>query len=145
MTSVLVIDDFEPFRRFVRLNLQNLPDMQIIGEASDGTEAIQMAANLRPDVILLDIGLPFLDGLEVSRRIHRFLPLAKILFVTQESSPELVEAALDTGACGYVVKSDAGGELLTAVNALLRGDGFVGKRFAEFDFAKATVRDSNLA
>jgi DNA-binding NarL/FixJ family response regulator len=145
MTSVLVVDDFEPFRRFVRLNLQNLPDMQIIGEASDGTEAIRMAANLRPDVILLDIGLPFLDGLEVSRCIHRLLPLAKILFVTQESSPDLVEAALDTGACGYVVKADAGGELVKAMHALLRGDRFVGNRFAEFDFARTTIKDPNLA
>jgi CheY-like chemotaxis protein len=114
--------------------LQTQPELQVIGEVTDGLEAVQKAQDLQPDLILLDIGLPKLNGIEAARRIRKLSPKSKILFVSQESSADLVQEALRTGACGYVVKTDAGSELLTAVSAVLRGENFVGSRFAGRDF-----------
>ena len=132
---VLVVDDFEPFRRFVSLALQNRPDLQVICEASDGLEAVQRAEELQPDLVLLDIGLPKLNGIEAARRMRRVAPQSKILFFSEHSSPDMVREALSTGACGYVVKTDAGHDLLTAVDTVLRGEQFIGTRFAGEDFS----------
>jgi DNA-binding NarL/FixJ family response regulator len=125
---VLVVDDFKPFRRFICSTLGERPDLQVIGEASDGLEAVQMAGELQPDLILLDIGLPNLDGLEAANRIRQVAPDAAIIFLTQQSDEELVRAALSTGARGYVLKTDAARELLTAVVGVLGGDDFVSSR-----------------
>ena len=112
--------------------------MCVIGVASDGLEAVQKAEELQPDLILLDIGLPSLNGIEVARQIRKFSPKSKILFVSQESSAEMVQGALGTGAQGYVLKGDAGRELLEGVNAVLRGEQFVSGRFAGHDFTGAS-------
>ena len=112
--------------------------MQVIGVASDGLEAVQKAEELQPDLILLDIGLPSLNGIEVARQIRKLSPKSKILFVSQESSADVVQGALGTGAQGYVVKSDAGSELLEGVNAVLRGEQFVGNRFSGHDFVEGS-------
>ena len=133
-TRVLIVEDYEPFRRLVLSMLQKQPELQIICEASDGSEAVQKAEELQPELILLDIGLPRLNGIEVARRIRKLSPGSRILFISQESSADLVREALATGARGYVVKADAGRELLTAVNIVLRGEQFVGGRFADQDF-----------
>jgi DNA-binding NarL/FixJ family response regulator len=121
----LVVDDFEPFRRFVCSTLEQIPDLQVIGEALDGLEAVQKAEELRPDLIVLDIGLPKLDGLEAAKRIHQVAPDARIIFLTQNRDKDVVQAALRNGARGYVLKTDAGSELLTAVAGVLGGDNFV--------------------
>ena len=118
---VLVVDDYGPFRRFISSLIENRRDVQVIGEVSDGLEAVEKAEELQPDLILLDIGLPTLDGIQVARRIRILSPRSRILFVSQESSAEVVQEAFDSGAWGYVVKTDAGGELLAAVDATLRG------------------------
>ena len=131
---VLVVDDYEPWRRYLCSTLQKQPELQLIGEASDGLEAVQKAQELQPDLILLDLGLPSLNGLEAARRIHECNPKAKILFATQNCSWDIAEEALSAGAQGYIVKSDAGGELLIAVDAVLRGKKFVGRRFGD-DFS----------
>jgi len=93
---------------------------------------------MQPDLILLDIGLPKLNGIEAARRIRELAPQSKILFVSQESSVEVVQTVLTLGASGYVVKMDAGSELLTAVHAVLRGERFVGNRFAGHSFIGAS-------
>ena len=126
---VLVVDDFEPWRRFVCSELEEHLESQIIAEASDGTEAVQKAGELQPDLVLLDLGLPGLNGIEAARRIRECAPKAKILFVTENSSWEIAEEALRTGAHGYIVKEDAELELMIAVNAVLQGEIFVGRRF----------------
>ena len=122
---VLVVDDYEPFRRFVCSTLGRRPDLQVIGEASDGLEAIQKAEELQPDLIVLDIGLPALNGIEAARRIRKLSPESKILFVSQESCADAVQEALSLGAAGYVFKTQAGSELLAAVDAVLQGKQFV--------------------
>jgi DNA-binding NarL/FixJ family response regulator len=121
-----VVDDNEPFRRFVCSTLGKNPELQVIGEASDGLEAVHKAEELQPDLIVLDIGLPTLNGIEAARRIRKLAPESKILFVSQESSADVVQEALSLGALGYVVKAHAGSELLAAVEAIRQGRQFVG-------------------
>jgi CheY-like chemotaxis protein len=118
--------------------LERNPDLTIIGEASDGLEAVLKAEELQPDLIVLDLGLPTLNGIAAARRIGKVASQSKILFVTQESSADVVEAAFATGARGYVLKTEASSELLTAVDAVVRGEQFVGRRFAGHDFAGAS-------
>ncbi len=104
--------------------------MQVICEASDGLEAVAKAEQLTPDLILMDIGLPRLNGIEAARQILEFAPTAKIIFLTQEISAEVVQEALQLGACGYVLKSRAGNDLPEAIDAALRGEQFVGRGLA---------------
>jgi len=138
VVRVLVVEDHEPFRRLVCSALGKRPALQVVGEASDGLEAVQKAEELQPDLILLDIGLPSLNGIEVARRVCKLSSESKILFVTQESSTEVVRGALDT-AHGYIVKSDLGNDLMDGVNAVLRGERFVSRRFYDQDFVGAYV------
>jgi DNA-binding NarL/FixJ family response regulator len=137
-SRVLVVEDYEPFRRFVFSTLGGRPELQVICEASDGLEAVNKAEELQPDLILLDVGLPTLTGIEAARQIRKLSPKSKILFMSQESSVDLVREALGLGARGYVVKTDAGSELLQAIDAVLRGERFVGKRFVGHNFVGAS-------
>jgi DNA-binding NarL/FixJ family response regulator len=107
--------------------LQNRPNIRIVCQVGDGLEAVAKARELRPDLILLDIGLPNFNGFEAARHIRELSPQSKILFVTQESSAEAVREALSVGAKGYVVKSDVGSELLIAIEAVLRGEQFLSR------------------
>jgi DNA-binding NarL/FixJ family response regulator len=98
----------------------------VIGTVSDGLEAVQKAEELKPDLILLDIGLPKLNGIEVARQVRKLVPESKIVFVTQESSADVVREALSTGAWGYVVKARAASQLLGVVDSILSGKRLVG-------------------
>jgi DNA-binding NarL/FixJ family response regulator len=124
---ILVVEDFVPYREFICSTLASRRDLQVqvVGEVSDGLEAVQKAVELRPDLILLDIGLPRLNGIEAARQIRDLAPKSKIIFLTQESSADLAKEALSLGARGYVVKTKAGSELFTAVVAVLLGETFV--------------------
>ena len=121
-SRVLIVEDSEPFRNFICSTLGKRPELQIVDQVSDGLQAVRRAEELRPDLIVLDIGLPSLNGIEAARRIRKLSPESKILFVSQESSADIVREALGTGASGYIVKTDAGRELLEAVSAVLRGE-----------------------
>jgi len=127
---VLVVEDYEPWRRYFSTALQKQPELQVIGEVSDGLEAVQKAEELQPDLILLDIGLPTLNGIEAARRIRKVSPASRILFVSENRSADIAEEALSTGASGYVVKSDTGSELLPAVKAVLEGKRFISASLA---------------
>jgi len=127
---VLVVEDFESFRRVIRSMLGKRLELQGICEVSDGLEAVQKAGELQPDLILLDIGLPTVNGIEVARRIRKVAPQSRILFLTQESSADVVQEALSLGAAGYVLKVRAGSELLAAVEAVLQGKQFVSSGLA---------------
>lgn len=122
---ILVVDDNEPWRRFLSRTLLKTADLEIIGEISDGPAAVQQAQLLQPDLILLDIGLPTLNGIDAAYQIREVSPMSRILFVSENRCPEIVEAALNTGARGYVVKWDAARELLPAIKAVLEGKRFV--------------------
>jgi len=125
IVQVLVVDDFRPWWRFVGSMLQEQPRLRIVGLASDGLEAVQKARELQPNLILLDIGLPTLNGIEAARRIRKLSPESKVLFLSENRSWNIVEEALRTGAVGYLVKSEAGRELLSAVEAVLEGKRFI--------------------
>jgi DNA-binding NarL/FixJ family response regulator len=130
---LLVVDDYEPWRRFLRLTLLAGEKFEVIGEIFDGLEAVQKTQELQPDLILLDIGLPNLNGIEVARRIREVSPKSKILFVSEIRDRDVAQEALRTGAGGYVVKSDAASDLLPAVEAILQGKQFVSFSLAGHD------------
>jgi DNA-binding NarL/FixJ family response regulator len=123
---VMVVEDFLPFRRFICSILEKKSDLQVICELSDGLEAVQKAEELKPDLILLDIGLPTLSGIEAARRIRTIAPDSKIIFLSQESSADVVQEAFALGARGYVLKTRAASELLTAVESVISEKQFVG-------------------
>lgn len=123
----LVVDDVEDFRNFLCSTLEQGTECEVVGEASDGLQAVLQAQQLQPDLILLDIGLPTLNGIEAARRIRKLSPNSKILFFTQHSSIEIAQGALRTGANGYLLKSDAT-DLPCAVETVLKGEQFVSSR-----------------
>ncbi len=122
---ILLVDDHKGWRRQVRLLLQERPEWQIIFEAADGSEAVQKAGELKPDLILLDIALPKLNGIEAARQIRQPSPNSKIVFLSIENSLDVVQVALSTGAQGYVHKTDSQSDLLPAIDVALRGIQFV--------------------
>jgi DNA-binding NarL/FixJ family response regulator len=139
---LLVVEDHEPFRRFVCSMLRKRTEFLIIGEASDGLEAVRKAEELQPDLIVLDVGLPTLSGIEAARRIRKLSPQSKIVFVSLETSSDVVHEAFGLGAFGYVAKTDARRELLAAVEAVSRGRRFAsaglgGQVSAEFFLIKS--------
>jgi DNA-binding NarL/FixJ family response regulator len=138
IVRVLVVDDYELFRRFVCSTLDKWPNMQVIDEASDGLEAVRKAQELKPDLIVLDIGLPSLNGIEVARRIRKLCPECKILFMSQGSSADVAQEAFRVGAMGYVVKAHAASELLAAVEAVCHGRHFVSKGLSDRNWIEAT-------
>ena len=113
--------------------LEENPEVRVIGEAVDGVEAVQKAVEFQPDLILLDSDLPKLSGIEAARQIRKIAPKSKILFLSQDSNPEVVQDAFGLGARGYVTKSDAARELLTAVKAVGLGKQYVSRASARFD------------
>src|SRR5438270_7307815 len=135
---VLIVDDYEPWRRFASSAFQKMPGLQVVGEVSDGLQAVQKSEELQPDLILLDIALPTINGIEAARRIRKHSPCSKILFFSEERSPDIAEEALRTGATGYLLKSDAAGELLPAIQAVLEGEHFVSSSLAAQVALKAT-------
>jgi DNA-binding NarL/FixJ family response regulator len=122
---VLVADDYKDWRKQVRLLLQTRPEWRIICEVSDGVEAVQKAEELKPDLVLLDIGLPNMNGIEAARRVRQLSPNSKIVFVSLDNSSDVVEVAMGTGAHGYVYKARAKSDLLPAIDAVLRDEQFV--------------------
>ncbi len=124
---LLVVDDFGPFLQFISSMLARRTDLQIVCEVSNGEEAVRKATELKPDLILLDVGLPTLDGIQSARQIRKLVPQSKIIFMSQYSDPELVQEALNLGASGYVLKPNVATDLLPAINAALEGRQFVSR------------------
>ena len=122
---ILLVEDFEPFRNLIRILLEGKPHLQIVAEVADGQEAVRKAAELKPTLILLDIGLPSLNGLDVAGQVRELSPDSKIIFVSQESSPEFVQEALSLGASGFVTKTRVANDLVPAIQAVLSGGTFV--------------------
>lgn len=127
---ILIADDFEPWRRCLCSFLQHDPAFQVVCEACDGLEAIEKTRELQPDLILLDIGLPKLNGIEAARQIREIAPRSRVLFLSENTCPDVVRGALDAGGRGYVVKSEAGRDLFPALKAVMANKRFIGSRFA---------------
>ena len=129
LLRTLVVDDHAPFRRFICTALQGRAEFQTI-EAADGLEAVQKAEELQPDLILLDSNLPKLHGFQVAQRISSLPPTPTLLFMSQESSSDIVRKALSLGAQGYIHKLRVVADLLPAIEAVLRGRRFVSSSVA---------------
>jgi DNA-binding NarL/FixJ family response regulator len=142
LVSVLVVDDFIPFRSFICSTLATRFNLQVICEVGDGLEAVQKTKELRPDLILLDIGLPTLDGISAAREICKFSK-SKIIFVTQEPGADLIQEAFALGAWGYVVKAMASTDLLAAVDAVCDGRKFVSDGFGPKAHYRKSEGESN--
>lgn len=112
---ILVVDDFEPWRCLVRSILEPIQGLEVAGEAANGLEAIEKTATLLPHIVLLDIGMPLLNGIEAAKRIRLSSPETKIIFLTQDEDQDLRSTALATGAEAYIVKSRAGCELRSTI------------------------------
>lgn len=115
---ILLVDDHPIVRQGLRTLLEGRTGWEVVGEASDGAEAVEKAKNLKPDVMVLDVTMPRMNGLEACRLLRMQAPQLEILFVTQHDSPQMMREALDAGARGYVVKSNAARDLLQAVEAV---------------------------
>ena len=124
--TVLLVDDFGEFRAALSLLLRKKPELQIVAEAADGIEAVENSPQLQPDVILLDIGLPKLNGIAAAQQIREVAPQSKIIFVTQETSADIMKEAIGSGGMGYVVKTKVESELLKAIDLVLEGKQFIG-------------------
>jgi DNA-binding NarL/FixJ family response regulator len=127
---ILIVDDFQPLRREVISMLKRNPRYQVIGEAADGLDAVHKSAELEPDLILLDIGLPKLNGIEAARQILRARPGSKIVFLSEHSCRELVEEASKLGAEAYIRKFDVASELMPAIEAVFQDRQFVSRSLA---------------
>ena len=117
----LVVDDFKPWRDFARSTLETIPGLLIVGEASDGLEAVQKAEELQPDLVVLDVGLPKLNGIEAARQIAGTCRTSKIIFLTENHSHDVADEASQVGAAAYVVKSHAEKQLIPALKSALNG------------------------
>jgi DNA-binding NarL/FixJ family response regulator len=134
--TILIVDDSAAWRDCVRDLLATRPELQVVDEACDGLQAICRAAELKPDLVLLDIGMPILNGIDTAKEMKRTVARSKIVFLTQENDSEIRSAALDVGALGYVLKANAASELIPTITAvLLDGHGHAG------NYADALARD----
>jgi len=140
--TILIADDHEVARRGVRAILESQPGWVVCGEASTGRDAIEQARQLRPDVVILDIGMPELNGLDAARRIRKEVPHAEVLILTMHDSEQVIREVLDAGARGYVLKSDAGRDLVAAVEALRIHKPFFSSRVNELVLTRYLQGDS---
>jgi DNA-binding NarL/FixJ family response regulator len=130
--KILIVDDFEQWRRAVCTILAEDADLEIVGESPDGLDAVQKCQDLQPDLVLLDIELPKMNGLDAARRICEVSPRAKILFLSSYHCVEIMRDALKIGAA-FVVKADAARDLLPIVRAVVRDEPFLRFRFLNDD------------
>ncbi len=130
-----MVDDFAPWRAYILAKLRGNRNFEVIGVVADGSEAVVKAAELHPDLILMDISLGELSGIKAAARIRELSPESKILFVSQNLDVEVVRTALGAGGLGYVVKSDAEADLLAGIEAVMSGKRFVSGLLASHNFA----------
>jgi DNA-binding NarL/FixJ family response regulator len=144
--KVLIADDHEIVRQGMRSMLEAQRECQVVGEAADGRQAVTLTKELNPDVVILDIGMPTLNGLEATRQILKMRPQTKVLILTMHESDSVIREVLDAGARGYILKTDAGRDLVTAVDSLRRNKTFFTSRVSQMildGFLKGDPRPQN--
>lgn len=147
--KILLVDDHTIVRQGIRALLESVPEIEVIGEAENGKTAVEMAESLRPDIMIIDISLPLLNGLEVTRRVRRSVPECKILVLTMHENEMYVSQILRTGASGYLVKKTAVSELILAIKAVHQGKAYfspsISKMVLNDYLRKDTVGDTGTA
>jgi DNA-binding NarL/FixJ family response regulator len=128
---LLVADDHEIVRKGLRAIVETAHDCEVVGEATDGRQAVTMAKDLSPDIVVLDLAMPQLNGLEATRQILKQRPQTKVLILTMHETDPLIRQVLDAGARGYILKTDAGRDLVSAIEALRRNKTFFTSRVAQ--------------
>jgi len=128
---ILVADDHEIVRRGLRALLESQPNWEVVGEAVTGRDAVELARQFTPQVAILDVGMPDLNGLEATRQILKTVPQTEVLILTMHESEQVIREVLDAGARGYVLKSDAGRDLIAAVDALCQHRTFFSSRVSD--------------
>jgi DNA-binding NarL/FixJ family response regulator len=129
--KVLLADDHEIVRRGLRSILETQRECEIVGEAADGRQAVTLVKELNPDIVILDISMPLLNGLEATRQILKIRPQTKVLILTVHEADPLIREVLDAGARGYILKTDAGRDLVTAIESLRRNKTFFTSRVSQ--------------
>ena len=128
---ILVVDDWPDWQRFLQTKLAAECNFQIVGLASNGLEGVGQAARLQPDVVLMDLNMPVLNGLDATRRIREISPRSRVLFLSENRNRDVVWAAFEAGACGYILKSEAGSDLVAGIRALLENRQFLSSSLRE--------------
>jgi DNA-binding NarL/FixJ family response regulator len=124
LSRILVVDDYKPWRHKICSLLKTKPEFRIVAECWNGADAVERAGELKPNLITMDVGIPELNGIEAAVRVAEVSPSSKILFISGNTEPEVVLAAIDAGASGYLDKMRVGTELLPAVTSIIRGGCF---------------------
>ena len=137
--SVLVVDDSEQWRNVVRASLSKNLRLHVMEEAADGLEAVQKASSQLPDLVTLDIGLPKLNGIKVAQEIKRVSPRSRVVFLTENHSCDIVDAAFENGAKSYIVKSEFAREFIPAIESVLEGKLFLSARLPALVIALQTM------
>jgi DNA-binding NarL/FixJ family response regulator len=137
VVRVLVVDDFKPWLDYLKMLFEPTAGMMVVGTATDGHEAISQVRALQPDLILMDVSLPQMSGIEAAREIIRLLPDAKIIFVSQHKDTSVVQAAIAAGGKGYVMKLDAGNELLSAIESVVLGQRYFSRGLLGLDLSES--------
>jgi DNA-binding NarL/FixJ family response regulator len=130
--TILVVEDFFKWQEEIRKILEFQCDLNVVATAACGLEAIQRAQELKPNIILMDVNLPDMNGFEVLRHIHESSPVSKVLFLSEERGLEFIKAAFKVGGSGYILKSDSQTDLLTGIRAILRGEQFISRSLADW-------------
>lgn len=144
-TRILIADDHEIFRKGLRLLLESRPDVEICGEAANGSEALDATKRLSPEIVIMDISMPYVNGLDATRQIREQAPRTRILILSQHDSAYMLNAAMEAGAAAYVTKSQVARYLLAALDAVMRGEPFVWtiKRSGPPESAEAELKKSS--
>ncbi|PYK76994.1 MAG: DNA-binding response regulator [Verrucomicrobia bacterium] len=133
---ILLADDHKVVRQGTRALLSTVPEWEIVGEADNGRDAVSLTAELKPDIVILDIGMPELNGLDATRQIKKKLPETEVLIFTGQETEELVHDVFDSGARSYIMKTDAADHLIDALKALSEHKHFFTSRISEIVFAR---------
>jgi DNA-binding NarL/FixJ family response regulator len=134
---ILIADDHEAVRRSLKALLGHMPDCEVIAEATNGQEAVERAQETHPDVALLDLSMPFMNGIEAARQIRKCAPETKVLIVSQYDLPGMVQEAFDAGVMGYILKVDVGKDLLPALEAASHDEPYMSVSLWHVDQARA--------